>query len=563
MDTTISTPSSAAKPGDVPERDLLHAREVVERVVGRGLDLTADYHQWVTLGFAFASLGEEGRPLYHRVSCLHPRYKVEDCDDKFTHCLIESRNQVGVATFFHLAKAAGVDVSLPAALRGHRGRPRKEEAGGAATADAAGGDPSTLIHHAAGGDSSTLFHHAEQQLDAMAEFRFNIVTRKTEFRFRPARAGAAPPPWKPLDDRSFNQLFVRVRKGSINLSKENVQAIIENPVVSPDYNPFVEYLDALPAWDGTDDHIGRVFDHLVLDGGDAERAFCLPLLHKWFVRMVALWTGRVDDNQVMPVLVGPAHVGKTYFCTHLLPPPLRDYAKVVFPGEHDDRDRLIALSEKGLLVMDEYEFNHRTSNAMRAIITSTGSSVRAPYGRYSENRHRVASFIGSCNNALYIGESRYLSVPVKGTNHFTDDTLPLAQAYAQAWHLIRGGSRADYTFTVADTRSIEGHNADFIVPDLCEELVRTLYRVPGPDEQGKMVGFGEIMSRLHQYNTSSEVNTRRVSTALRRLGFELHKSRSCNRWYVMEVTFDENRMAAVNEGHRRYLELHPDPPAAD
>jgi predicted P-loop ATPase len=540
---------SAAKHSNGSEKERLHAQTVVERVINQHIDLTSDYDRWVELGFAFASLGEEGRPLFHRVSCLHEGYDMDDCDAKFTNCMKSSRNQVGIATFYHLAEQAGVDISLPAELRPRRGRPRRK-----------GSDEN------AEDDAPTKFHLAEEKLREMAQFRYNEITRKTEMRHL-TWEGVPDGDWMPIDDRNLNSLFVGVCKEHISITKENLHSIIDNPDFTPSYNPFIDYLEHLPEWDATNDYIAQLFSFITFAGGDAERDFCMPLLRKWFIRLVALLVGRADDNQLMPVLVGPPHAGKTYFCTHLLPPSLRSYAKVVYPNERLDKDTLISINEKGLLIFDEFKNDSRTANTLRAIITSASIDVRAPFAHFSESRTRVASFIGSCNDEQYIpepdGNRRYLSVPVAGTVTFTDDTLPLEQAYAQAWHTIKSGHADDYTLTISDTRRIEQHNVDYTTPNLCEELLAICYRTPTDDEQGRLVPFGEIINKLRQLNNSSEVNAKNVGTALKHRGFQKRKTKQCNRWYVMEITFDENRMEAVNEGHRMYAELHPDSLSAD
>ena len=65
--------------------------------------------------------------------------------------------------------------------------------------------------------------------------------------------------------------------------KTDVQTVIESDFV-PLYNPFREYVDALPPWDGTTDHIGRLAAqvHVKEDGELFVRFF-----KKWLVAMLA------------------------------------------------------------------------------------------------------------------------------------------------------------------------------------------------------------------------------------------------------------------------------------
>lgn len=546
MNNLKKQPSVAAKKGNDAERERLHAAAVVERVINQGIDLTADYDQWVELGFAFASMGEEGRPLFHRISCLHPRYSVEDCDEKLNHCMRTSRNAVGLGTFFHIAEQAGVDISMPEHLRPQRGRPRKKSEKKDAETE----------------DKRTAFQLAKEKLGELASFRYNVVRHCIEMLPRLVMESDVDDGWVRLDDRTFDNLYVQVRNEHINISKDNMRSIINDKVFSEDFDPLREYLLNLAPWDGEHDYITEIFDLIEFEGGEENRKFCLQYLKKWFIGNVALWTGYVDDNQLMPVFVGAPHAGKTYLCNHLMPPGLREYTKTIFPGEKLDKDCLISISENYLVTMDEFEMSRRTSSTLRAIITSTGSNVRAPFGHYSEQRTRLASFVGTCNDLQYItdpvGDRRYLSVHMTRTRWFSDETLPLDKAYAQAWHAVRNGKKKDYRLTIDDSRRIEEHNNNYTEPDLCEQLIPTLFRVPRPDEQGEAMALADIVSKLRWKNNSSEVNTRNVSRALKKLGYTLQKTKSCNRWYVIKKTEEENRIEAINEGHRLYIEQHPD-----
>lgn len=549
MSNNKSSTSAAAKKSNDAEKDRLHAAAVVERVINQGIDLTADYDQWVELGFAFASQGEEGRPLFHRISYLHPGYSMEDCDAKFSNCMRTSRNAVSLGTFFHIAEQAGVDISLPEELRPHRGRPRKSSENS--------GDETE--------DKLTSFQLAKEKLNELASFRYNVVRHCIEILPRLVKETDEDNAWIRLDDRTFDNLYVNVRNERISIPKEDLRSIINDKDFSEDYHPLREYLTNLAPWDGERDYITEIFNLIQFGGGDEFREFCLQYLRKWFIGNVALWAGYAEDNQLMPVFVGPPHAGKTYLCNHLVPPELREYTKTIYPGEKYDKDCLISISENCLVTLDEFELSRRTSNTLRAIITSTSSNVRAPFGRYSKQRSRLASFVGTCNDLQYItdpvGDRRYLSVHMTSTQWFTDDTLPLDKAYAQAWHTVSKGNADDYRLTIDDSRRIEEHNENFTEPDLCEQLILTLFRVPGPDEQGEAMALADIIKKLHEKNYSNEINTRNVSRALKNLGFNSRKTNKCNRWYVIEKPDGENGMEAVNEGHRMYVEQHPEPSA--
>jgi hypothetical protein len=70
------------------------------------------------LGFALAdALGESGRTYYHRLSSFYPKYNQTETDKQYNNCLKAHGHGVTIKTLYHLAKSAGVDVSVGANLR--------------------------------------------------------------------------------------------------------------------------------------------------------------------------------------------------------------------------------------------------------------------------------------------------------------------------------------------------------------------------------------------------------------------------------------------------------------
>jgi hypothetical protein len=87
---------------------------VVQEIEANGVDIAPDYAIWVNVGFALANgLGERGRDFFHRVSRLHPDYDPANADKQFTHCLNGRGSGVTIASFFHYAAQAGIELHHP------------------------------------------------------------------------------------------------------------------------------------------------------------------------------------------------------------------------------------------------------------------------------------------------------------------------------------------------------------------------------------------------------------------------------------------------------------------
>jgi len=74
----------------------------------KGIDLTSSYGDWLKVGFAFASLGEEGRGYFRQVSSMNSKYESKKCDNKFDNLLKRHNGKSDISTFFYLCKLNGI-----------------------------------------------------------------------------------------------------------------------------------------------------------------------------------------------------------------------------------------------------------------------------------------------------------------------------------------------------------------------------------------------------------------------------------------------------------------------
>jgi hypothetical protein len=86
---------------------------ITQRIETTGTDIAPNYADWRDVGFALAdALGESGRNYYHRLSRFYSGYTEKETDQQFNKCLKAHGHGVTIKTLYHLAKAAGVDVSI-------------------------------------------------------------------------------------------------------------------------------------------------------------------------------------------------------------------------------------------------------------------------------------------------------------------------------------------------------------------------------------------------------------------------------------------------------------------
>lgn len=86
--------------------------DIIQQIESYRLDLTANWKDWIKIGFAFASeYNEAGREYFHRVSRFYDNYSPVECDKQFDRCLKSGKTGVGIKSFFWLAKEAGIEIS--------------------------------------------------------------------------------------------------------------------------------------------------------------------------------------------------------------------------------------------------------------------------------------------------------------------------------------------------------------------------------------------------------------------------------------------------------------------
>ena len=73
-----------------------------------GIDITASYDDWLKVGCALATLGENGRSLFHICSRQNAKYNSAKTDKMFTDLLRRNYQQVNIGTFFWMCKQYGI-----------------------------------------------------------------------------------------------------------------------------------------------------------------------------------------------------------------------------------------------------------------------------------------------------------------------------------------------------------------------------------------------------------------------------------------------------------------------
>ena len=174
--------------------ELEHLELVAQRIAESGIDLTADYGDWIQVTFACASLGEQAREAYHTICSQYANYKHEECDEKFSNCLKSGSGSVTLGTLMQMAKDAGVDVSLPRGRRQKSERQKQEE-------------------------QENRIRQMHQALNLSGEWRYNVWRQRPEVK-------EAGNDWRPVQDRDLDTYYCRLKEQGMKVSSQDVKSLI-------------------------------------------------------------------------------------------------------------------------------------------------------------------------------------------------------------------------------------------------------------------------------------------------------------------------------------------------
>lgn len=398
-----------------------------------------------------------------------------------------------------------------------------------------------------------------QWLSEHTEVIYNVVTDQTMIRHTLINSQLSTNHYQLLDDRILATLRAQM---SIDTDKRVLKSDVYD-VIKSDFarlvHPVRDYLSSLPHWDGND-RIAELASHLhaeavVPDQSDeeAQQALCWAL-HKWHCAAVGTWLDDSVTNHEVFVLIGKQGIYKTTCFRFLLPPELRSYFWENAHNAFSSKDDHLALSENCLTVIEEVEAtgSHELSE-LKSLITSDTIKERRPYARFREAKHRLASFCATGNQQHFLtddtGNRRWLCFKVSHIDDPRTWKINYQQLYAQLLHEFQHGFR--YWFDSADEQQVERLNQPFRVESDEEQLIQTRLRVPQEGEPTKLMNAATICQLLNGGRVGYPLSSRKISMAMKRLGFQQVHSMNGNYFRVYEIPYDQvqrHLSAGIDEG---------------
>ena len=337
------------------------------------------------------------------------------------------------------------------------------------------------------------------------------------------------------DDR--NSLWRALSKElGVRVVRQDISAVVKSDF-SPRYHPFEEYIKALPAWDGTTDHISRLASSVTVKGDQEYFARCFK---KWLVAFIAAIFDAEEVNHEILVFIGRQGSYKSTWFHYLLPPELRQYfLPKLMSNAGITKDDLFKIAQSGLVCLEEIDnMKQRDLNQLKAITTMRTINERRSYGEFNEFHRHIASFCATGNNRFFLtdhtGNRRFLTFEVESIVPPQTYDYGYEGVYAQAYALWRQGFR--YWFDEEENAEINRRNTEFEAPNKEWELINKYYRRPLQGEECKFLTATDILERIN-CSVKERLSAIRVGNALLSMGYERTRAGNLRGYRVVEVPF--------------------------
>lgn len=402
----------------------------------------------------------------------------------------------------------------------------------------------------------------KQWLSMRYEFHRNEVTGYYEVCSRDVPKGKFHH-WTRMDDNIENSLWIEMEEDGLQTLLPRLHSLI-NSDFSEKYNPLLDYLTALPAWDGKTDYIQMLADRIHIadtDGAHHTQEDFRYFFKKWFVAMVVTWVTDTVVGQTILIFVGKGGLFKTTFFDKLLPRVLHDYFINESTASYTDKDFMEAMASKALMCLDEFETAFgKNLSAFKSCVTKLFFSIRRPYDKYRTELPHRAAMCGTSNSVQIISEEenrRYSPWLIESIDSPIDHPIDYQHVYAQAVALgkevmERQRKHEDgwvFWLTTEDIEVMREHNKMFMISNYMEDQILRYYRVPGKDVEARYIKFrysSEILERIGGCPALSRyIYQQNLASTLLRLGFERKRRSKGMGWFVIEKEVGEMNTDAI------------------
>jgi len=510
--------------------DLEH---IFQQIKDRSINICEDYSDWVKVGMAFANTySENGRDKFHFVSRFSTKYSEKETDKVYNGLLKRKRSENSIGSFFYLCQSNGVSIKTKKTetierVAKIRRKNAKNSSGGVTdvkesaikTLESSGikrEDSEPIINQVLTMPDYEIENDKSDDLisDLKAfltgyNMRFNEITRKVEI------------DGKEIDDRILNGIYIRAKEVvSDKVNKDLLFSIIDSEFTS-EYNPFLEFIEKnkhlkpvgiIEEFLSCIEYEANYNDHHVDN-------YLQVYVKKWLLSVVASMFG--THSEMILVLIGAQGERKTKFFRGLLPEDLQQYYAESKLDE--GKDGYILMCEKLIIMDDEFGGkNKQEAKKIKELSSKSIFSIRRPYGKFHEDRRRLAVLCGTSNEGEIIndptGNRRIIPVNIKKIDREKYESIDKTSLWMELYWAWKE-AKEDWMLNKIEIEYLKEIGRVNEQPSMEEESIAMFFKKP--DESGYVIHMTntEILNYI-ETRTKLKISSYKLGMNLKKMGFE-------------------------------------------
>lgn len=286
------------------------------------------------------------------------------------------------------------------------------------------------------------------------------------------------------------------------------------------FNPFCDYFNNLPKWDGFD-HIEHIAKFVKTEDDD----FFRNMFKKMLVRTIKCAIDTNYVNRYIFILSSDKQdTGKTKFINQLNPMG-KEYFKVFETVK--GKDSTISLSENFIINFDEIDKMERKDiGILKQMISLESIKERRPYGTFELYMPRRASFFGTTNHddiLTDVSNTRYIIIKTISFEWNKYYKYNFDLLWAQAKYLM-DSELFDCELSKDEKEYKERQNKNYAVESIEKDLIKT-YLKPHSVDSNDFMTCADILTHL-ELRSGLKLSPWNLWRDLPQLGFIKKKKRN-------------------------------------
>lgn len=361
------------------------------------MNLFDSYDDYIKLAFALANeFGDEGEQYFHALCKSSSKYDEQKASQHYNKICKRNNTGVTISTVYYKFKEAGIKLT-------------SERTDKIKTIAKLVDNPKEVLKELGIEDNENLIEKLKDpkkektELDEVIELiklkkmKFNEVTRNFEIEN------------EPIDDRGLAEFYTLVwKKIDDKISKDKIWTLIQSRDNTESFNPIHDFFlnNSHVKTNNEFQKLKQCFEiqaQVYMNNSEVYNVedYLDTYLKKWLLGIVGSSFGTY--SLMILVLVGEQGIKKTEFFRNLLPKELHKY--YAESNLDEGKDSEILMCKKLLIVDDEFGGkSKKDATKLKRLSSQQTFSIRAPYGRVTEDLNRLAVLGGTSNDSEVIND---------------------------------------------------------------------------------------------------------------------------------------------------------------